>query len=145
VARAEKEHAMGIIKRDAALPRRWARLRFSIIGPLLAAPPGHGELAGLLEVLAAKPYQHPTTGEVIRFGASTIERWFYAAKDAADPVAALARKVPSHAGRSVAMPAAMAAALEAQYQAHPGWSFQLHHDNLVALARSRATRRRGGS
>lgn len=128
---------MGIIKRDAALPRRWARLRFSIIGPLLAAPPEHGELRALLEGLAAKPYQHPTTGEVIRFGASTIERWFYAAKDAADPVAALARKVPSHAGRSVAMPAAMAAELEAQYLAHPGWSFQLHHDNLVALARER--------
>jgi transposase InsO family protein len=136
-ARTGKEHAMGIIKRDAALPRRWARLRFSIIGPLLAAPPEHGELAALLEALAAKPYQHPTTGEVVRFGASTIERWFYAAKDAADPVAALARKVPSHAGRSVAMPAAMAAELEAQYLAHPGWSFQLHHDNLVALARER--------
>ena len=128
---------MAIIKRDSAVPRRWARLRFSIIGPLLAAPPEHGELRAQLEELAAKAYQHPTTGEVIRFGASTIERWFYAAKDAADPVAALARKVPSHAGTSVAMPAAMAAALEAQYQAHPSWTFQLHHDNLVALARER--------
>ena len=128
---------MAITERDAAVPRRWARLRFSIIGPLLAAPPEHGELCAQLVALAAKAYQHPTTGEVIRFGASTIERWFYAAKDAADPVAALARKVPSHAGRSLAMPAAMAAALEVQYQAHPGWSAQLHHDNLVALARER--------
>lgn len=128
---------MAILQRDAAVPRRWARLRFSIIGPLLAAPPEHGELRVQLEALAARAYQHPTTGEAIRFGISTIERWFYAAKDAADPVAVLARKVPSHAGTSLAMPAAMAAALEAQYQAHPGWSFQLHHDNLVALARER--------
>ena len=124
-------------ERDAAVPRRWARLRFSILGPLLAAPPEHGELRARIEELAAKPYQNPTTGEVIRFGASTIERWFYTAKDAADPVAALARKIPSHAGTHPGMPAAMAVALEAQYRAHPGWTFQLHHDNLRALARER--------
>ena len=128
---------MSTDQRDAAMPRRWAQLRFSIIGPLLAAPPEHGELRAQLEVLAAKVYRRPSTGETIRFGASTLERWFYAAKDAADPVAALARKVPSHAGTQVAMPAMLVAALEAQYQAHPGWSFQLHHDNLVALARGR--------
>ena len=124
-------------ERDAAVPRRWARLRFAILGPLLAAPPEHGELRARLEELAAKPYQHPTTGEVIRFGASTIERWFYTAKEAADPVAALARKVPSHAGTHPGMPAPMAVELEAQYRAHPSWSFQLHHDNLRALARER--------
>jgi len=28
----------------------------------------------------------------------TIERWWYAARDAPDPLSALARKVPSHAG-----------------------------------------------
>lgn len=124
-------------ERDRAVPRRWARLRFSIIGPLLAAPPDHGEVRARIEELAAKAYQHPTTGEVIRFGASTIEKWYYAAKDAADPVVALARKVPSHAGTYPSMPAALAAELEAQYRAHPGWSYQLHHDNLVALAREK--------
>ena len=122
-------------QRDASVTRRWARLRFSIIGPLLAAPAEHGELRARIEELAAKAYEHPTTGEVIRFGASTIERWYYAAKDAADPVAALARKVPSHAGRFAAMPARLAAVLEAQYRAHPGWSYQLHHDNLLAVVR----------
>lgn len=122
-------------ERDEVVTRRWARLRFSIIGPLLAAPPDHGELQAQIAALAAKAYQHPTTGEVIRFGASTIERWLYAARNAADPVVALARKVPSHAGTYPSMPARLAAALEAQYREHPGWSFQLHHDNLVALAR----------
>src|SRR5450432_2466584 len=118
---------------------RWARLRFSIIGQLLAAPPEHGELRTHIEALAAKPYRHPTTGETCRFSVSTIERWFYAAKGAADPVAVLARKVPSHAGTHLAMPAKVAAALEAQYRQHPGWSFQLHHDNMVALAREDPT------
>ena len=121
--------------RDASVTRRWARLRFSIIGPLLAAPAEHGELGARIAELAGKAYEHPTTGEVIRFGASTIERWYYAARDAADPVIALARKVPSHAGTFAAMPARLAAALEAQYRAHPGWSYQLHHDNLLAVVR----------
>jgi transposase InsO family protein len=124
-------------KRDAAAPRRWARLRFSIIGPLLAAPADHGELASRLAELAAKTYQHPSTGEAVRFGVSTIERWYYAAKDAADPVTALARKVHAQAGSHPAMPAALAVELEQQYRAHPRWSFQLHHDNLRALLRER--------
>jgi transposase InsO family protein len=119
----------------SSLRRRWAQLRYSIIGPLLAAPPEHGELAAALEVLSRKIYRHPITGEAVRFGTSTIERWYYIAKEAADPVAALARKVPSHAGRFLSMPARLGAALEKQYRQHPGWTMQLHADNLVALVR----------
>ena len=33
-----------------------------------------------LERLAEKPWRHPTTGELVRFGLSTIERWYYAAR-----------------------------------------------------------------
>jgi transposase InsO family protein len=120
---------------DRPARRRWAQLRFSIIGPLLAAPPEHGDLRAALEELAAKRYKHPTTGEAVRFGVSTIERWLYCARGTADPVAALARKVPSHAGSFPAMPARLAAALEVQWQQHPGWTMQLHADNLRALVR----------
>lgn len=122
-------------ERDSSMRLRWARLRFSIIGPLLAAPPKHGDLQGQITDLAKRLYRHPTTGESARFGTSTIERWFYVAKDAGDPVTALARKVPSHAGTHLAMPANVALALAGLYQHHPGWSTQLHHDNLRALAR----------
>lgn len=114
---------------------RWARLRFAIIGPLLAAPPAPGELRAALDALAAKTWRHPFTGLEIRFGVSTLERWFYAAKNAADPVQALRNQVrrdighfPSHTGEAVQ-------ALTAQYREHPGWTAQLHHDNLrVTLA-----------
>lgn len=123
--------------RDPSVTRRWANLRFSIIGPLLAAPPEHGEVVAKLTELAMKTYRHPTTGEPLRYSLSTIERWYYAAKGAADPVAVLARKVPSHAGTHATMTAKMAVELEAQYKAHPGWTFQLHHDNLLALIRER--------
>ena len=101
----------------------------------MAAPPAHGELAAQIQRLADQRYQHPTTREAIRFGASTIERWYYLAQHHPDdPVGALARKVPAHAGRYLAVSVAVEQALRAQYRAHPRWSYQLHHDNLVALS-----------
>jgi transposase InsO family protein len=88
------------------------------------------------EELSQRRYRHPTkAGEWVRFGASSIERWYYAAKAAADPVAALGRKVRSDAGRPTAMSAALLAALGAQYTAHKRWSYQLQADNLAALVR----------
>jgi len=55
-----------------------ARLRFSVIGQLLAAPPAKGTLRSEIEKLAAREWCHPNTGKPVRFGASTIERWFSA-------------------------------------------------------------------
>ena len=52
-----------------------SRLRFSIIGPLLAAPPEPRQLNGAFAALAAKTWRHPITGLDVRFGASTLERW----------------------------------------------------------------------
>ena len=56
---------------------RWARLRFSIIGPLMAAPPAPRQLGASFLALAAKTWRHPVSGLDMRFGASTIERWYY--------------------------------------------------------------------
>jgi hypothetical protein len=52
---------------------RWAQLRFSVIGHLLAAPPAKGALRAALEQLAAREWRHPSTGEPVRFGVSTLE------------------------------------------------------------------------
>lgn len=123
--------------REEDLPQRdrWARLRFAIIGPLLAAPPAAGELRGALAALAAKTWRHPFTGVEIRFGVSTLERWFYAAKNAADPVRALRNQVRRDVGRFPSLTAEAVEALTTQYREHPGWTAQLHHDNLrVRLA-----------
>jgi hypothetical protein len=57
---------------DMSARLRWARLRFSIIGPLLAAPPERGELHSQVEAMAARSYRHPTTGEEARFNAEDI-------------------------------------------------------------------------
>lgn len=114
---------------------RWARLRFQILGPLLAAPAEEGELKTRIAELAARSWRHPTTGESIRFSFKTIERWLYIARATQDPLAALARKVPSHAGTHPSLGAALTEAIAKQHRDHPRWSWQLHHDNLLAQAR----------
>lgn len=114
---------------------RWARLRFSIIGQLLASPPEPGELGGRIAELAQKSWRHPTTGEAMKLSAKTIERIYYTAREDADPVGALARKVPKHAGTHPSVPVAVRTAIEKQHREHPHWSYQLHHDNLVSLAK----------
>jgi putative transposase len=114
---------------------RWARLRFSIIGPLLASPPESGELGAQLDELAGRGYVHPTTGERVRFGRSTIEHWMYAARNASDPIRALERKLHARAGTHPSIGPKLAEAIRTQYRAHPRWSYQLHHENLRAQAR----------
>ena len=121
--------------RGPRVHERWAHLRFSVIGQLLAAPPAKGELRIALRALSQRTWQHPTTGKPVRFGFSTIERWYYRAlKERTDPVGVLRRKVRVNAGLQHAISAAVRQVVLAQYAAHQGWSVQLHHDNLVALA-----------
>jgi putative transposase len=124
---------------DDSKPARelWARFRFGIIAPLLSAPPEQGELAAKLAALASCTWRHPTRGEAVRFSAKSIERWYYCARDKLDPIGALARKVPRHAGTHPSVTAAVADALRTLRQQHPRWSYQLVHDNLAALAREK--------
>lgn len=116
---------------------RWARLRFAIIGPLLAAPAPPRQLHEALGVLAAKTWRHPVSGMEVHFGVSTLERWYYAARRKSDPVAALRNRLRRDIGRFPSMSVRAIEVLVAQYREHPGWSAQLHFDNLrVALAGS---------
>jgi transposase InsO family protein len=113
---------------------RWARLRFAVVGPLLAAPPARGELKAALSDLAEKEWQHPVTSAPTRFGLSTIERWLYLARgEHLDPVGVLCRRQRKDTGQQRVMSAALCQALEAQYRAHKRWSYQLHADNLAVL------------
>ena len=114
---------------------RWAQLRFSIIGHLLADPPAQGALQSAIDELATREWRHPVTFEPVKFGASTIQRWYYRAlRERQDPVGALRRKPRQDAGRQASVSAELRQALHAQYAAHPNWSAQLHWDNLAALA-----------
>lgn len=109
---------------------RWARLRFSVIGPLLASPPAKGELQQAFQALAAKVWRHPITGADVQFGASSIERWYYRARHVQDPVDQLKNRLRDDCGHFVSLSPAIIEALVEQYRQHPGWTMQLHYDNL---------------
>jgi len=113
-------------------PERWAHFRFSVIGPLLAAPPQRGQLQEQLAELAAKKWCHPITGQWTLFGLSTIERWYYKALHAKEgPVEVLQRKIRSDHGQHPAVGPKLAELLTVQYRQHPSWTYQLHADNLA--------------
>lgn len=122
-------------RRKQSVHERWALLRFSVIGRLLASPPSRGDLREELKKLADRTWVHPVTGGPATFGVSTIERWYYLARRAqADPVGVLRKKVRKDAGSRPAMGEKLKAALVAQFADHRAWSYQLHRDNLGALA-----------
>jgi putative transposase len=115
--------------------QRWAQFRFSVVGELLSCPPPKGQLQHAIGQLAQKSYRHPTDpNQRICFGPSTIERWYYKAKDAADPIAVLGRKIRSDSGVRWSMPEAILQELKAQYEHYPRWNVQLHYDNLKVVA-----------
>jgi transposase InsO family protein len=119
---------------DERSGERWARLRFAIVGPLLAAPPPRGELQSELRRLSEKPWRHPISGEPVRFGFSTIQRWYYQARAARqDPLAVLRRQRRRDCGRHPAVSEGLKEVLKAQYRSHRSWSYQLHTDNLTAV------------
>ena len=115
-------------------PDVWARLRFAVVGPLLATPPEGRELQKALRALSRQQWVHPVTGLAVNFAFSTIEKWFYQARNSADPVAALRRKRRADAGHERVFSPAVIAAIKALYAEYPGFSVQLHHDNLVAVS-----------
>src|SRR5262245_44099186 len=105
-------------RRRGLLHDRWAELRFAIVGPLLAAPPARGELVEALDALSKMTWKHPATGEPVRFGAPTIERWYYQARNAGvDRVGALRKKVRKDSGTHPSVASALGSALRAQYEA----------------------------
>jgi hypothetical protein len=96
---------MGAAMKKGVAPKlRWGRFRLQVIGPLLASPAASGKLQAKLRELSERVYRHPLDPEMsMLLGFSTIERWYYQAKDAADPIVALSRKTRSDAGRREAL------------------------------------------
>jgi transposase InsO family protein len=122
----------------SSVHERWARLRFSVIGQLLAAPPRTGELRAALRELSQRTWAHPITGKPVRFGVSTLERWLYLARRTPrDPVGVLRRKVRKDLGSHQSVNAAVQLALRQQYERYKSWSVYLHYLNLKALAEMR--------
>ena len=112
--------------------QRWALLRLEVIGHLLASPPADGALQAALKALAQSTWRHPLTGADVRFGFSTIERWYLRARKHPDPVAQLTAQARADAGAQRTISAELAEAIRAQYARSPKWTVQLHYANLKA-------------
>ena len=127
------------VKRQPGIYDRWAQLRFSVIGRLLADPPLKGTLQSEINQLSLREWRHPATGEPVRFGSSTIQRWYYKALRArTDPIGVLRRKPRQDADHQASMTTELRQLLRTQHASHPNWSAQLHHDNLVVEASNRS-------
>ena len=111
---------------------KWALFRFSVVGGLLAKPPAVGELGKELAKLSRKSYMHPVHKKLVVFHFSTIESWYYKAKNASDPIAALSRKVRSDIDKLIVFTPDLIKLLGKQYNTYPKWSYKLHTDNLAA-------------
>ena len=118
---------------------RWAHLRFAVVGTLLAAPPKKGELQAALTALAERPWQHPIRGVPVRFARSTLERWYYHARNATvDPVGRLRRRLRCDAGQQPSIGEPLRQALRTQYDAHRSWSYQLQLLEFLHFAHAAA-------
>ena len=70
-----------------------------------------GRLRDALLILAAKTWRHPDSGLDVRFGVSTLERWYYAARRCDDPLVALRDRLRGDEGRFPSMSEQAVAAL----------------------------------
>jgi len=114
----------------------WARFRFSVIGSLLSAPLARGELKTAIQSLAEKIWTHPVNGRDVQYAATTIERWYYKARNEQDdPVRVLQRAIRKDSGK-VSLGTQLAEHLRGQYRDHPHWSYQLHYDNLASTVKA---------
>lgn len=138
------------LQKDETAHVRWAHFKFGVVAQLLAAPPPKARLREAITALADRSWRHPVDATPCRFAFSTIERWYYEARAAKDPIQALKRTVRRDHGRRRALTADHQQRILAQYWRHRRWTYKLHHANLAALlrrdrgwSRARRTRRSG--
>jgi transposase InsO family protein len=106
---------------------------------LLSSPPAKGELQTRLKELSEKSWLPPREREPVKLGLSTIERWYYQARHEDDPIRVLRRKVRKDHGEQWSLSEPLKQAILSQYAAHKRFSYQLHYDNLRALAEKDST------
>lgn len=114
---------------------RWAEFRFSVVGGLLAAPPGdYGGLKDQLKKLAAQHWVHPVDGKVFTVSWYTIERWYYRARRSNDsPVRSLARVQAKGVGTGHKIGFELSKKIADLYGQYSHWTYLLHFDNLKVL------------
>lgn len=113
--------------------QQWANFRFAVVSSLMVSPPAKGTLRVELKKLAKREWVHPITSKPVCFGFSTIERWYHQAKKSPNPVVILRKKIRKDMGKQKILNQTFIQTVINQYRQHPGWTFQLHYDNLATM------------
>lgn len=107
-----------------------ALFRHGVIGSLLGRDFSHGELSAALRTLAEQRWRPPGSNVTRRYGASTIERWYYAYR--AEGLAGLMPQRRADAGRGRTLDASIRKLLLDIRREHPRASSPLILRTLVA-------------
>ena len=128
-------------KKDLSEAR--ARLRFSVVGHLLAAPPPEGDLRFELRALSERAWIDPKTNLPRVYSFKTIQRWYYKALAAGvDPVSDLRNKRRKDTGHSPIITEKIGEDIRQIRRDHADWTMQLVRDELEALLLSRSKQSR---
>lgn len=123
---------MGNDNDEKSRHQKWAEFRFTVIGALLSGVSTDENLKNEIRGLSEMSWWHPITKEPKRYSYTTIERWYYKAKNMdKDPVGSLRRKLRSDSGTTRHMSMAIKNWLQNNYRSFSNWSYRLHYDNLV--------------
>lgn len=111
---------------------RWAEFRIAVVGYLLVCELGYGQLEAEIKSLSAKKWIHPLYGQPAGFGYSTIERWYYIARNTPGKNRLLALSTTrSDAGDPWSLTNEVRTYLTMQAKNHNSWSYQRHHQVLL--------------
>lgn len=106
--------------------------RYGVISELLSCPPAKGELALRLREISERTFFPPWEEKPIKLSFRTVERWYYAAKNAQQPSDILQPKIRSDRGESRVLTHEHKSWLRDYRMKFPSWSVQLLYDNLVS-------------
>lgn len=115
---------------------RIGAFRYGIVSHLLQSPVPVGGLKPALRELSEKQWDHPITGQKVRYSWATIERWYYRArKKGTVPFTELGRKPRDERGKQKSIHPALEIAIVELYAQRSNWSVSLLVDELKAKAR----------
>ena len=115
----------------------WGEFRFAVVSLLIISHIDQGQINSEIQQLSDRTWKHPISGEDVRFGFSTVERWYYRALIAgSNPIAALGSP-RSDEGSHRALPNDGYAYLHSQFRTHRQSGYQQLYNKLDEFAKKR--------
>jgi transposase len=116
--------------------RRWAEFRLAAVGHLAFGDIKRGKVDRELRSLSARQWKHPISGSCVRFGYSTIQRWYYTVlNNPKAPLRALSkRRCDAGVPRIIQQ---VCHKLTGQAERHPSWTYSRHQQALVGYMNGR--------